>query len=144
MQRVQNVFDYNKMKKDLVKKKHFYFGFEGVAFLIFDKTHSNIFVTLLDSKMRVIACKTSGSSNVGFSKKKKKAPQAVENIIKSLDAVFKLYKIKSLDIVLRFRITNHFLILMKELSSLGIVIRRFLQRLRVGHNGMRGRKPRRV
>jgi ribosomal protein S11 len=132
------------MKKHLVKKKHFFFGLDGSAFLIFDKTHSNIFVTLLDSKMKVIICKTSGSSNVGFSKKKKKAPAAVENIIKSLDKIVKLYRIKSLDIILRFKITNHFLILMKELSSLGITIRRFLQRLRIGHNGMRGRKPRRV
>jgi ribosomal protein S11 len=132
------------MKKDLIKKEHFVFGSGGLAFLILNKTHSNIFITLTDYKMKVIICKTSGASNVGFTKKKKSAPQAVERIVKELAFFFKIYGIKFLDIILRFKVTSHTLILVKELSSLGVGIRRFLQRLRIGHNGMRGRKLRRI
>ncbi|HXN54599.1 MAG TPA: hypothetical protein VN854_01375, partial [Mycoplasmatales bacterium] len=76
--------------------------------------------------------------------KKKNAAQAVESIVKELNFFFKLYNIKVLDIILRFRVTSHTLILVKELSALGINIRKFLQRLRIGHNGMRGRKLRRI
>jgi ribosomal protein S11 len=132
------------MKKDLIKKEHFLFGFGGLAFLVFNKTHSNVFVTLTDYKMKVIICKTSGNCNVGSTKKKKNAAQAVESIVKELSYFLKLYNIKTLDIILRFRVTSHTLILVKELSALGINIRKFLQRLRIGHNGMRGRKLRRI
>jgi len=132
------------MRKDLIKKEHFFFGSRRIAFLIFNKTHSNVFVTLVDYKMKVIVCKNSGACNVGSTKKKKRAPQAVESIVKELSYFFKIYQIKVLDIIFRFRVTSHTLILVKELSSLGIVIRRFMQRLRIGHNGMRGRKLRRI
>lgn len=59
------------MRKDLIKKEHFSFGFGGLAFLIFNKTHSNVFITLTDYSMKVIICKTSGACNVGPAKKKK-------------------------------------------------------------------------
>ena len=132
------------MKKDLIKKEHFIFGPGRLAFLIFNKTHSNVFITLTDYNMKVIICKTSGMCGVGSTKKKKNSPQAVESIVKELSHFFKIYQIKILDIILRFRVTSHTLILVKELSALGIVIRCFLQRLRIGHNGMRGRKLRRI
>ena len=132
------------MKKILEKKEHFVFGRGGVAFIVLNRRHSNIFVTLTDYKMKVIICKTSGSCHVGSTKKRKSSPQAVENIVKELNHFFKVYNIKVLDIVLRFRVTSHTLILVKELSGSGVRIRRLLQRLRLAHNGMRGRKLRRV
>jgi ribosomal protein S11 len=132
------------MKKIVIKKNHFIFGPSGCAYLILNRVHSNIFITLMDYKKKVIICKTSGMCAVGASKKKKNAPHAVENIVKELSPFFKAYGIKVVDIILRSRITSHMLIFVKELFDLGIEIRQFLQRLLLSHNGLRGRKLRRV
>jgi len=42
------------------------------AYLLFNRTYSNIFITLLDAKQKIIITKTSGISKVGNNKKKKK------------------------------------------------------------------------
>jgi ribosomal protein S11 len=132
------------MKKFLIRKKHFVFGPKGSAYLILNKVHSNIFITLTDYNNKVIICKTSGMCDVGTTKKKKTAPNAVENIVKGLALFFKTYDIRVVDIIIRFKITNHMLILVKELLALGVAIRYFLLRMRLSHNGLRGRKIRRV
>jgi len=71
------------MRKDLIKKEHFFFGSRRIAFLIFNKTHSNVFVTLVDYKMKVIVCKTSGACNVGSTKKRKGRRRLLKVLLKN-------------------------------------------------------------
>lgn len=66
----------------LVKKNHFFFGpNSAVGLLYMKKSNSNIFLTLTDLNHKVIVCKTSGLMIKG-SKRKKKAPYALELLLK--------------------------------------------------------------
>lgn len=112
--------------------------------IVINRSHSNIFLTLLDIKLKVIICKSSGTSDVGDSKKKKKSPQAIENIISDLIPFFLKYNITRVNIILKVKFSSHVVILVKELMDNGIDIIKFISRQRVGHNGMRGRKIRRI
>jgi len=134
------------MIKIVEKKKKFFLGRRRVkrALVVFKRTHSNIFITLLDLKKKVIICKSSGIVKVGDSKKKKIAPQAIEKIVKALSSYFYLYKISIVSILLKVRVSVHVLNLMRELSRYGIKIRSFVDVKRVPHNGLRGRNLRRI
>jgi ribosomal protein S11 len=65
-------------KQFLHKKSHFFFGKYSTGFLVFNKSRSNLFLTLLDFNKKVIIAKTSGSSKVGNSKRKKLSTQAID------------------------------------------------------------------
>jgi ribosomal protein S11 len=135
------------MVKFIAKKKNFFFGKKKnlkYAIIVFKRTHSNIFITLLDLNNKVIICKSSGISKVGDSKKKKIAPQAIENIVKDLSSYFILYKISFVNIFLKVRITVHILNLVRELERYGIKISSFVDIKRLPHNGLRGKNLRRV
>src|SRR5271155_3674624 len=103
------------VKAVVVKKKNYFFGKKRLkcAIIVFKRTHSNIFITLLDLKKKVIICKSSGIVKVGDSKKKKIAPQAIEKIIKELSIYFNLYKIVFVKILLKVRVTVHILNLVR-------------------------------
>ena len=120
------------------------FFFNKVGNLVVNRSHSNIFITLLDKNNKVVICKSSGACDVGNSKKKKKSPQALENIVSKLINYFEMYNIKGLNIILKVKFSSHIVILVKELTDRGIKILKFINRQRVGHNGMRGRKIRRI
>lgn len=76
----------------ITKALHFNLGLQqNKAKLYFRKTFSNIFLTLTDLCSKTIVCKTSGCSGVRNSKRAKKSPYAVENIVKELNIYFKLY-----------------------------------------------------
>jgi len=127
--------------------KKFYFynkSFKNAANIILNRSFSNIFITVTDLKKRVVICKSSGSSGVGHLKKSKKSPQAIENIINALVPFFELYKIQNFNIILKVRFSSHVILLVKELHDRGYNIIQFTTRLKVGHNGMRGRKLRRI
>lgn len=81
--------------KKLKKKNIFDFGSSEhkLACLYLRKTFSNIFVTLTDLRHRTIVCKTSGSSGIIGSKRRKRVPYALESIVKALVIYFKLYSI---------------------------------------------------
>jgi len=112
------------VKGRLLRKRHFIFNLNKMedAYLLFNRTYSNIFITLLDAKQKIIITKTSGISKVGNNKKKKKSPQAVEAIIRSMIKYFRLYKIKSLGIILRCKISIHMHTLVKELLYSGVKV----------------------
>lgn len=130
-----------------MKNKKFIFSnkkFNNLANLIVNKSYSNVFITLTDLRNKVIVCKSSGSCGVGTSKKSKKSPQAVENIVKALISFFELHGLKYFNIILKKRFSSHVVILVKELSDKGYKLISFLNRYKVSHNGMRGRKIRRI
>ena len=99
---------------------------------------------MLDLNYNVVICKSSGVCHIGHQKKIKKSSQIVETIIENFISIFELYGIKGFNIILKVRFTNHVVILVKELTDRGYIIKKFLNRIKVGHNGMRGRKFRRV
>jgi|SRR5579884_2113430 len=116
----------------------------NIANLVVNRSFSNIFLTVTDLKNKVVICKSSGSSGVGPLKKSKKSPQAVENIVSALVPYLEIYKIKNLIIILKVRFSNHIVILVKELFDRGYNIVKFLNKNKIAHNGMRGRKLRRI
>lgn len=134
------------MRVKVKKKNYFNLGNLKIkkAKVYLKRSYTNIFITLADLEGRVILCRTSGSSGISGSKRKKRAPQAIEMIVQNLLPVLKLYKIKSVEIILRSRISSYFHYLVKELNYYGIKILGFTIRRKVAHNGVRGRKQRRV
>lgn len=80
------------MAKRLKKKIHFN-SKRHTAVIYSNKSYTNISVTLTDLKRKVIIRKSSGSSGIEGSKRRKIAPQAIENILKEMSQYFKLYKI---------------------------------------------------
>lgn len=117
---------------------------KNTANIIINRSFSNIFITVTDLRKRVIICKSSGASGVGFLKKSKKSPQAIENIINALVPFFELYQLKNFNLILKVRFSSHIVILVKELTTRGYNIVKFLNRCKIAHNGMRGRKLRRI
>jgi ribosomal protein S11 len=127
-----------------IKKKKFFFSKNKIANLVLNKSFSNVFITMLDLKYNFIICKSSGMCHVGNQKKIKKSSQIIETLINNFISIFELYNIKMFNIILKIKFSSHVVILVKELTDRGYIIKKFFNRLRVGHNGMRGRKFRRV
>lgn len=127
------------------KKNNFYFGLASKKGRIYLKrSFSNIFITFADLKGKVIICKTSGSAGIQGTKRRKRAPQSIESIVKSLLPILKLYKIENIDLHISSRISVYFHFLAKELMYYGFKITGLTIRKRLPHNGVRGRKLRRV
>lgn len=129
----------------LKSNRIFYFSKKGgLAYVHLSKSHSNIFVTLTDLKKRLLVCVTSGSSGIIGSKRQKKAPMALENIVKKCLPVFEKYRINSIKIILRSRISSLYYSLCKELKFHGFKIVGVIVRRKMAFNGVRRRKLRRV
>ena len=128
----------------ILKMSRIHFFNKNTANLVINKSFSNIFITVTDLNKRVIICKSSGACGVGHSKKMKKAPQSIENIIKHLVPIFEQYKLKYFNLILKIKFSNHLIILIKELYSNGYKIVKFINKIKIAHNGMRGRKLRRI
>jgi ribosomal protein S11 len=137
---------FNKLKKKV--KSHFTFFFNerygNQAYLMFSKSHSNIFVTLLDSKFRVIAGISSGIALVGYSKRSKVATQALELIMEKVNSYFVLYRIRCVEICLKTLDEIHIAAMLKELNHYRVPAVGFTEVFRLPHNGVRKRKIRRV
>jgi len=103
------------------KKPHFQF-LDGVAYLFLKRSRSNIFLTLADSKKRVIICKTAGLSCENNLKRTKRSPFIIEQIMKTLIPIINTYKIKNIKLVLRMRINIYYRILIKELEFYGLPV----------------------
>jgi len=117
---------------------------QNKAKIYFRKTFSNIFITLTDLCSQTIVCKTSGCSGIKNSKRAKKSPYAVENIVKELNIYFKLYNITNIFIILRMRVNTFFRFLLKELAYYGIKVDRLRISRRIAFNGTRKRKLKRL
>ena len=129
------------MKKKFVFKNK---NYKNLAILIINRSHSNIFITLTDLNKSVVICKSAGGCSESNLKKKKKSPQIIENLIENLNYYFELHKIQNFFIVLKVRFSGHIVILVKELFDRGYNIKRYYQRIKIAHNGCRGRKLRRI
>jgi len=116
----------------------------NLAYLVFNKSFSNLFITLLDLNKRVVICKTSGECCGSNLKKTKKSSQSIENIIERLVYYFELHQIQNFHIILKVKFTSHIVVLVKELMDRGYNIRQFSSQLVIAHNGLRGRKLRRI
>jgi|SRR6185369_1075535 ribosomal protein S11 len=133
--------------KKLLYKSHFFFGLKNKkkkAYLIMKRLQSNTLITLLDMKRKVVICRTSGTEHVGYNKKLKKAPQALEKIIRGILPYLRLYKIYNVIIGLKNKISMHLHIMIKELLYNKINVLGVCKFRRIPHNGMRLRKPRRI
>src|ERR1700679_1912303 len=127
--------------------KNFFFFSKNLNYganIIVNRSFSNIFLSVTDLKNKVVICKSAGASGVGNLKKSKKSPQAIENIVNALVPFFELYKLKNFNIILKVKFSSHVIILVKELDNRGYNIVKFVNRCKVGPNGMRGRKLRRI
>jgi ribosomal protein S11 len=134
------------IKKDLrlIKKPYFYFGGLKRAKLIFKRRYSNFFFILLDMHNKVICCKTSGCHGYCSNKKKKVSYHAIDCCIDLLLPYLHLYNIVSLVVILKdFR---YYLVsrLSEYLQLKGIKISSLKFISDQPHNGVRGRKLRRV
>jgi len=131
----------------LILKKHFNFGdFKSkiVARIFFKKSRSNFFITLTDINNNVIVSKSSGCVLSSNSKRRKKSPQAVEDIMRSLKPYLVIYNITHIEVILRQRINIFIHFLVKELEVYGVNILDFKLKLNHVYNGMRKRKLRRL
>lgn len=125
--------------------KSFSFGSQSTlrGRLHFRRTHSNTFVTLTDLSNQVIACVSGGLCFHG-NKRPKKAPQALEPMMQRLGPRFKEHNLTSFEIWLKSPFSWHVQVLIKELSARNFSLISIVDKRVIAHNGVRGRKPRRV
>ena len=109
----------------LKAKRRFKF-YQNTCHLYLRKSFSNIFLTMTDQEGSVIKCATSGSSGIGRSKRRKLAPQSIEQIMVVLKPYFHLYKIKQVFLFFSARTSKIFYTLLKEIQYHGFKIRRII------------------
>lgn len=103
-------------------------------------TNTNIFISLTDSNNKVIKCYSSGSSGIKGTSRRKKAPQAVEAIVKKLYPHFLKHNVRTVELIVNRKVTQAMHYLVKELTYYGIRIA-LVRRQRISaHNGVRPRK----
>lgn len=134
------------MKYKYLKLKKFNFGGNDlkIAKIYIKRTYTNIFITLTDINNKVIICKTSGSSDKVYNKRKKKIAQAVEKIIFRIKKYFKLYNIMFLHLVLKMKVKAHVYTLLNKLHIYGIKVLSIKSKKLLAHNGVKGRNLRRL
>lgn len=116
----------------------------GVGNILFFKRHSNLFLVFLDSNKKHIVTLTSGFCKVGKTKKQKVSPLNLGILVQKLKTYLTLYKVKSVILSFRQKITFFF----RKLGSLfkyhNINISGYHFILCRTHGRIRGRNPRRV
>lgn len=137
-----------KKKFKVRKYKKFFFGMDQknkMANIYIRRTYTNVFVTLTDMKNNVVICITSGSADKTLTnRRKKRIAQAVEQIVLAMNYFFRLYEIKSLNIILKMRVKAHVYTLISKLINLGLSILSISSRRLIAHNGVKGRRLRRL
>lgn len=134
-----------KLKAKSSKLKRIKFVFKkGVGNILFFKRHSNLFLVFLDSNKKHIVTLTSGFCKVGTTKKQKVSPLNMGILIQKLKTYMILYKVKSLILSLRQKLTYLFKKLGKLFKYHQINIIGYHYILRKSHGIMKGRNPRRV
>lgn len=125
--------------------KKFNFGItQNTAKIYIRRTYTNVFVTLTDLNNNVIVCKTSGSSDKIYNKRRKKIAQAVEKIAAKINQYLKLYEITHLHLILKMRVKAHVYTLLSKLHTYGLFILSLTSRRLIAHNGVKGRNLRRL
>jgi ribosomal protein S11 len=128
------------------KEKNFNLGLlNKTANIHIKRTYTNIFITLTDLDNKVIVCVTSGSAdNTITNRRRKKIALAVEKIVSTLNYFFKLYEIKYTNIILKMKVKAHVYTLLSKLVYYGIIILSICSRKLLAHNGVKGRRLRRL
>jgi len=128
------------------KEKNFNLGLiNKTANIHIKRTYTNIFVTLTDLDNKVIACVTSGSADKTITnRRRKKIALAVEKIVSTLNYFIKLYDIKFINIVLKMKVKAHVYKLLSKLVYYGLIILSISSRKLLAHNGVKGRRLRRL
>jgi ribosomal protein S11 len=132
-----------KKKKIIQKKAHIFFKY-GIAHLLFFKKHSNMFLVLKTENKKHVVTISSGICDIGKTKKQKISPYNIHLIIKQLKEYCNIYNINRVRFFLRSRLDKHYYNILKYLSLYNIRIIELNYVLHLAHNGMRGRKPRRI
>lgn len=128
------------------KEKNFNLGLlNKTANIHIKRTYTNIFITLTDLDNKVIACVTSGSAdNTITNRRRKKIALAVEKIVSTLNYFFKIYEIKFINIILKMKVKAHVYTLLSKLVYYGLIILSICSRKLLAHNGVKGRRLRRL
>jgi ribosomal protein S11 len=132
------------VKKKKIEKKNYIFFKYGIGHLVFFKKHSNLFFILRTENRKHVVTLTSGNCNVGKTKKQKISPHSIQLILKQLKEYCILYDINRLRFYLKSDISKHYYNILKYLNLYNIKILELGYILHKAHNGMRGRKLRRI
>lgn len=139
--RIQNVVITK--KKMLQKKDHIFFKY-GIGHVLFFQKYSNVFLVLKTEKKKHVITLTAGSCKLGNTKKQKISPFNINLMIRNLKDYCKLYGIYRIRFFLRSSINKHYYNIMKYLSLYNIKVMEVGYVLHLPHNGIRGRKLRRI
>lgn len=115
----------------------------NIANLYIRRTWTNIFVTITDSKNKVLICKSSGMFIASKNKRLKKAPQSLEIIVWEISKILKDKNINSVNLILKSRITQHIYTLVRELLYRNISVKSFINKFSIPYGKLRGRVKRR-
>jgi ribosomal protein S11 len=130
-------------KRKIEKKNHIFFKY-GIGHLVFIKKHSNLFLILKTESRKHVVTITAGSCNVGRTKKQKISPHSIQLILKELKEYCMLYNVNRLRFYLKSDISKHYYNILKYLHLYDIKVLELSYILHKAHNGMRGRKLRRI
>lgn len=132
----------------LKNKKFFRLGGTGeykIANLFIKRSYTNVFVTLADLDNKVIACVTAGSADTSITNRRwKRAPIAIEEIVIALNAFFRRYNVRFVNIILKMRAKAHVYTLLTKLAYYGLTVLSIKSRKFLAHNGVKGRRLRRL
>src|SRR5689334_15045634 len=133
----------NKKKKLLQKKDNILYKY-GIDHVLFFQKHSNVFLFLKKEKKKHVVTLTGGSCKFGNTKKQKISPFNINIIIKRLKDYCILYNVYRIRFFLRSSINKHYYNIIKYLSLYNIKIMELGYVLHLPHNGIRGKKLRRI
>lgn len=132
-------------KKIIIRKRHFSLGkYRSTGVIRVLRRKTNIFVLLEDLNCKLIVCRSAGTAGIIGSKRRKRTPQAIENIFNVLYPYLKVYNIELVKIIINTRINACYYTLLRLLANYGIRIGRICVQRKVAFNGCKGRKLRRI
>jgi len=140
--KVQAALFVNK-KKILQKKDHIFFKY-GIGHVLFYQKYSNVFLVLKTEKKKHVITLTGGSCKLGTTKKQKISPFNINIMIKQLKEYCNLYNVYRIRFFFKSSINRHYYNIIKYLSIYNIRIMEIGYVLHLPHNGIRGRKLRRI
>lgn len=130
-------------KKEIQKKDHIIFKY-GIGHLLFFQKHSNVFLVLKTEKKQHLVTLTGGSCRLGSTKKQKISPFNISILIKELKEYCNVYNITRVRFFFKSIINKHYYNIIKYLTLNDIKIMEIGYILHAAHNGIRGRKLRRI
>jgi ribosomal protein S11 len=115
-----------------------------VGKLYFMRTYNNIFLTLTDFTDKVVATISGGQCSPNNNKRLKKAAHMIPNLIMKLKPIFHYYQINAMLLCLKSKGGLYISSIIEELKLIDIFLLKIIDRRKRAHNGVRGKKPRRV